>query len=242
MLFLSGCGRKGPLLPPDALVPAAVQDLTVQQQGEEFRVSWSAPSKEKGGRPLRDLAGFRLYRRNIAGDGSDCSSCPDSWKLLTSIDLDMPGITRQSGAPFSYRDKVPATGSTSQYRLLAVSRSGGVSAPATSPLKKLHPVILPPTLQAAVLPAAVRLEIGYSPVGKAKVAGFNVYRRLNQNDPAPFPLNSAPLGQAVWEDQQVEFGRSYRYSATVLLEQEGEIVESLPSAEVELLFTLQELR
>lgn len=239
MMLFSACGRKGALLPPEALVPAAVGDLNVRQTGEEFRLSWSAPAKEQGGRPLRDLFGFKLFRRNIAGDGSDCSSCPDSWQLLTTVDLDLAG---KSGALFSYRDKGLPTGSSSQYRLLAISRSGGISSPATSAVKKLQPAVTPPTIKAAVLADAVRLEFGFSPLGKAKLIGFNVYRRESGKTPATLPLNSTPISQPVWEDRQLEFDRSYRYSAAALVELEGETVESLPSGEVELLFTLQELR
>ena len=242
MLLLSACGRKGSLMPPEALVPAAVQDLNVRQSGEEFRITWSAPAKEQGGRPLRDLSEFKLLRRSITGDGSDCPSCPDSWQLLTTVDLDMPGETGQSGATFSYRDKGLPLGSTSQYRLLAISRSGGVSSPAISPVKKLQPLVTPPSLKAAVLPAAIRLEFSFAPAGKAKLVGFNVYRRANEKTPALLPLNSVPIGQSFWEDRQLEFGHTYRYSAAALVELEGETVESLPSKEVELLFTLQELR
>jgi predicted small lipoprotein YifL len=33
LLFLTACGRKGALMPPEALVPAAIQDLNVLQSG-----------------------------------------------------------------------------------------------------------------------------------------------------------------------------------------------------------------
>lgn len=242
LLLLSACGRKGALLPPEALVPAAVQDLQVQQTGEEFRISWSAPGKEKGGRPLRDLSGFKLLRRTVTADGSDCASCPDSWQLLTTVDLALPGQTVQGGGWFSYRDRGLPPGSKSQYRLLALSRSGGISSPATSPVKKLQPLVTPPGLKGAVLPAGIRLEFDFTAVAPAKLVGFNVYRRSTAKEAATLPLNSRPIVQSFWDDQQIEFGRTYRYSAAALVELEGEIVESLPSPEVELLFTQQELR
>ena len=110
------------------------------RQGRDFRITWQAPGKEQGGRPLRDLAGFRLQRRDILGDGNDCAACPDSWKLLTAIDLDFPGETQKERlAPSSTYDRELPPGSTSQYQLLALSRSGGSSSPATSPLKKMLP-------------------------------------------------------------------------------------------------------
>ena len=60
---LAGCGRKGPLVRPEALIPGPVSDLRTAQKGERFQVSWSPPSREEGGRVLKDLAGFRLFKR-----------------------------------------------------------------------------------------------------------------------------------------------------------------------------------
>lgn len=242
LLILSACGRKGALMPPEALVPAAVQDLKVQQSGELFRISWSAPSKEKGGRPLRDLSGFRLFKRIIAGDGTDCAACDDAWKLLAEVDAANPGETARSGATFINFDRKVPVGQTSQYRLLVLSRSGGFSAPATSPLIKAQPPLPAPALKGEVLPAAIKLEFAFAPQPEARLAGFNVYRRTDKTVPALLPLNAAPLTASAWEDTQVEFGRSYHYSVTALLLVNGESVESRRSEEIEVPFKLQELR
>ena len=82
ILLLVGCGKKGALIPPEALVPAPVGDPQVTQRGETFRVSWTAPSREESGRPLQGGVRFRLYRREVLPPGQDCSTCPDVWKLL----------------------------------------------------------------------------------------------------------------------------------------------------------------
>ena len=242
ILLLAGCGKKGPLMPPGALVPAPVQNLLVQQQGADFRITWQAPGKEQGGRPLRDLAGFRLQRRDIPPDGNDCAACPDSWQLLTAFDLDSPGETRKSGGTFIYYDRGLPPGSTSQYKLLALSRSGGSSAPATSPLKKMQPVVAAPAIEAVLRTGSIGIAFTFTPPAGAKLLGYNVYRRLSVAEPSLLPLNGAPIPPPAWEDQQLQFGQTYRYSATALVEIGGESVESLPSAEVELLYTLQELR
>ena len=242
LLLLTACGRKGALMPPEALVPAVVQNLKVHQAGEAFRITWRAPGKEKGGRPLRDLAGFKLSKRIIAGDGTDCSTCEESWKLLAEVDADNPGETGKSGATFISFDRDIPAGQTSQYRLLALSKSGGFSAPATSPLLKSHAPIPAPTLKTAVLPASIKLEFAFVPPAAAVPAGFNVYRRSDKTEESLLPLNPVPLTANVWEDMQVEFGRSYWYSVTALVKINDETVESLRSEESGLLFSLQELR
>ena len=239
---LAACGRKGPLIPPEALVPAAVDTLTVQQQGGDFLVSWSAPGKEQGGRPLRDLAGFQLLRHQLLPGEADCSACTDAWQLLVTVDLDLPVGVQQSGGRYLYRDTTVTAGAGQQYRILATSRSGGISRPATSPVKKIHPAPLPPALQAGLTPTGISLTLATPAPAGPDFAGFNLYRRTPQGVADPLPLNRAPITGPTWEDQLVEFGTSYRYRATTLIKTEGDLVESTPSPEVEILFVQQELR
>lgn len=242
LLLCSACGKKGALMPPEALVPAAVTDLKVQQSGEAFRITWSAPGKEKGGRPLRDLAGFRLTKRIIPGDGTDCSACDEAWKLLAEVAADKPGETAKSGATFIKFDRNIPVGQTSQFRLVALSKSGGFSSPATSPLVKFYPPIPPPGLKGEVLPASIKLEFTFVAPPDSRLAGFNLYRRTDKAALALLPLNPAPLPASPWEDMQLQFDRSYSYSATALVETNGETLESLRSEEIDILFKLQELR
>src|SRR5689334_16806638 len=88
VLALAGCGRKGLLVPPEALVPGPVSDLRTAQKGERFQVAWSSPSHEEGGRALKDLAGFRLFKREVLPPDEDCEACPDAYRLLKEIDLE----------------------------------------------------------------------------------------------------------------------------------------------------------
>ena len=81
-LVLAGCGKKGPLVPPEALVPAPVANLAVAQKGARFQVSWSAPGKQEGGATLRDLAGFLLFRRPLLPPAEDCDECPSAYRQL----------------------------------------------------------------------------------------------------------------------------------------------------------------
>lgn len=238
-LLMAGCGRKGPLIPPEALVPATVTNLSVQQQGEDLQLLWSAPAKEQSGRPLKDLAGFRLHKREVRGDNSDCAACGESWLLLKTVDLDTPDQAGRSGGMFIYRDRVPI-GAASQYRLTAYSRSGGISTPATSKIIRMQPPLAPPTLTMQPLPGSIGAALTFSPPKDGTLKGYNIYRRTPDTPMAPLPYGAAPRsGQ--WEDKQVSFNSSYHYAATALVEMGGEIVESSPSAEAAILFSLQEL-
>lgn len=238
-IFLTGCGRKGRLIPPEALVPAAVADLTVQQKGDQLQILWSAPAREESGRPLKDLAGFRLQKRAIRGDGTDCSTCDETWQLLKTVDLDTPNPAGRSNGSFIYRDRVPV-GAASQYRLTAFSRSGGTSPPATSKIIRMQPALAPPTMTLLPLPGSIGAALDFSPPEGGTLMGFNIYRRTPETPMPAAPYGSAPAS-GEWEDKQVSFGSSYLYAATALVETGGEIVESTPSAEAAIRFTLQEL-
>lgn len=239
--LLAACGRKGALISPDALVPAAVHDFNVLQSGEDYRITWSAPAKEKGGRPLRDLSGFRLFKRVIAGDGTDCSACPDSWKLLAGIDIEKPAEFKKSGTTFIRIDRPEAGNTGEQYRIVALSKSGGVSAPTLSTIKKSLPPVAAPTIIGEVIPGSIRIELS-SPHVAGDIIGYNIYKQSDRESPPLLPFNSEPIKGSSWEDRQLEYNKSYRYSATLLVLKSGELVESVRSAEIELLFTIPEMR
>ena len=242
VIALAGCGRKGPLIPPEALVPATVQNLAVRQQDGDLVLTWTAPAREQGGRPLKDLAGFRLQRRYIAGDGSDCAACSEAWRTVAEIDADFPGQARRDGANFRYAERGLAAGRQYQYRLTVLSRSGGSSGPATTRSVTVRPPLAPPQLTLAVTPTAVRLGAEASLPAGAKLLGYNIYRR-EAGGAVPYrPLNPQPSPATVWDDTQVKPGSSYRYSATVVVELAGDPVESAPSPEREIAFVAPEFR
>lgn len=242
LLLLSACGKKGALLPPEALVPASVGNLNVMQSGQEFRITWSAPAKEQGGRPLKDLAGFQLLRRVVTPAGGECPSCPDSWRLLTGIDLDTPTSFTKSGDLFIYLDKEGSEIDRVQYRITALSKSGGTSRPADAPLKKLFRTPPPPTIKATLQQSSIRIDCTPSPAAGLLAIGCNIYRRTTGSAPPLLPFNQEPVTGTTWEDQSLEYGRSYRYSAASMVKIDGEIVESSRSEEIEIVFRQLELR
>lgn len=241
-MFLSACGRKGALMPPEALVPGTVESLRVVQKGEIFEISWSQPSKEQSGRPLRNLAGFRLLKREVLPAEVDCSSCPDSWQLLSSVELDFPGGIKKIGNYFIYLDKGLKSEAKVEYRVLAFSRNGGISRPVTTESRKKVAPPTPPLLKATGLPTAIRLDFVLPAVDWGASNGFNIYRRQPDEQSSPFPINPVPVTSTEWEDKLLQYGKKYIYSATTITTRNGQQVESAPSEEVEIIFTMPELK
>jgi predicted small lipoprotein YifL len=239
--LFAGCGKKGALIPPEALVPAAITDLQVEQRGGEFRLSWSAPDKEEGGLPLRDLSGFQLARREVLPAGQDCPACPDSWRLLSAIDLAYLQEVRRSGKRFYYTDRELRPAFSYQYQVTSVNRPGAVSKPSNRPTRKAVEPPLPPMLQAQPAPSGIQLEFVALPVpSREALVGYNIYRQ-RPGEPLPLtPLNLQPVTDHTYEDQQVTPGVTYQYTVRTLARSDGELVESAPSNEVSAVFVLPE--
>lgn len=61
LLAISGCGRQGDPLPPPSRVPAQVQDLAVEQRGEEVRLEFPYPTVTEGGLPLEGVSRVEVW-------------------------------------------------------------------------------------------------------------------------------------------------------------------------------------
>ena len=115
----TACGKRGPLVPPEALVPAPIADLRIEQKGDRFLVSWSRPAQEEGGRAMKDLAGFRVFRREVLPPGEDCEECPGAYRLVASVDLDYPKGIVIAGDRYVLTDGDVAAGKTYRYKVVS---------------------------------------------------------------------------------------------------------------------------
>ena len=228
-LLLSGCGKKGPLMPPEALAPAAISDLRVAQKGELFQISWSRPAREAGGGALRDLAGFQLFRREVLPQAEDCEACPDAYRLLKAVDPEYLQEVRRVGDLYLYMDSDLRPGKTYQYKAVALKRDGSFSRASNLVRRRKVAPPLPPVLQASSTPTSVILEfVAIPPAG----LGYNIYR-WRAGESAPFnPLNEKPVTANTFEDLRLARGITYGYAVRTVATVDGETVESVPSNEV----------
>lgn len=235
--LVAGCGKKGPLIPPDALVPAPVSNLAVAQKGERFEVTWSIPSRQLSGAPLTDLAGFMLFRRPVLPPAQDCEECPNAYSQLGKFDLEYLQGARRIGNTLLFEDGNLNKGSSYQYKVRSYTSDGAQSPDSNTARHTVLAPPPPPTLQASSSAAAITLTIAASPPGEGALAGYNIYRREAGEageDAAPFTqLTRSPITSNTFEDGKVVFGKRYHYRATSLAEVNKETVESAPSNEVE---------
>ena len=233
LLALFGCGRKGALIPPEALAPAPVADLKAEQQGDDFLLSWSSPEQEEGGGRLTGLAGFRLLRREVLPHDQDCENCPGAYRPVVAFDLAYPRGVRRAAGRWYYLDTTPSAGRTYQYRVVAVKKDGSESRPGT-PVRLLKVAPLPsPRLRGDLSPVAVTLRWEEPPLpAGVELLGFSVYRGEGNAPFSPLPVGRLTSDARRFEDLRVEPGKRYRYHIRSVARVDGQRVESPPSNEV----------
>lgn len=228
-LAAAGCGKKGQLVPPEALAPAPVANLAVVQKDAHFQVSWSAPGKQEGGAPLTDLAGFLLFRRLLLPAGEDCEECPSAYSQLARIELDYPQGIRQVGNLLIYDDFESRLGKSYQYKVRCFTTEAAQSGDSN---KAHHRFIAPPpspVVEALSSVSGVVLAFLAPPPEEGSFAGYNIYRSKKADEMPLAPLNAAPITGTTYEDKVLLVGVHYYYTVTSVASLNGETVESAPS-------------
>jgi predicted small lipoprotein YifL len=231
-ILITSCGRKGALVPPEALVSAPVNDLVVTQKGESYQVSWSIPERSEGGTPAGELAFFRLFKREVLPPEEDCEACLDAYRVLGDVDLEYMRNVRRSGDRLFLSDAAVAAGKTYQYKVVSYTKDGAPSHDSNkSRLTKSAPLPAP-RLKAISTPTSILLhwEVSALPA-HGKAVGYNIYRRRADGLPSIAPLNDIPLPGAEYEDLRLDRGVTYFYTVRNVVESDGSILESLSSNE-----------
>jgi predicted small lipoprotein YifL len=233
VLFLGACGKKGPLIPPDALVPAPVTNLRTAQTGSEFRVCWSSPGREESGKALRTAPDFLLFKRAVLPPDQDCEECQNSYRLIRIVDPEYLQEIRRINNTFCYFDKDLVQGKTYQYKVVSRVDDRLESKDSNKARRKF---LAPPagtTLKGTPSPTGILLE--WTTVGSsdgARIEGYNIYRRKEGGAPPLSPLNPKPVTGNRYEDLTAVRGDRYVYAVRTVATVDGETVESGLSNEV----------
>jgi predicted small lipoprotein YifL len=231
--LLAGCGKKGVLIPPESLLPAPVNDLRVIQKGESFQLSWAPPSREAGGRSLHELAGFRVFKREVLPPDEDCEACPNAYTLMKSVFLDYLQDVRRYDDHLLLSDADVISGKTYQYKLVSFIKDGTAGHDSNKVRCRKAAPPTAPRLKAVFSPTDILLRWeGGVPPANARIIGYNIYRRRADELPASAPLNNSPIPGDEYDDLRLERGVTYIYSVRAVADLEGAMVESEPSDEI----------
>lgn len=234
VLLTVGCGKKGPLLYPDMLVPAAPAAVTARQSGDGIRLSFLLPAKDRSGRRLENLAGVKIFKRGLFSGQQACTACSEDFLLYKKLYLDFIESAQRYGSLLVLMDADVRQGGNYTYKVTPFTRDdvdGATSLPATVDM-----VPPPPAPQLRILPAPIEigLELAEAPLAKGTFVGYNLYR-APKGEVVPYQsLNPAPFTGNSYTDRGLDRSVTYRYAARVVVRlPSGEIVESPLSNEVE---------
>ncbi len=89
LLPLPACGKKGPPMPPKAVLPGQVCDLSATLADGKVGLTWRSGPCEPGERAAR----FRVFRCSRRIKGEPCQDCPCSWSEAALLENSPPERT-----------------------------------------------------------------------------------------------------------------------------------------------------
>ena len=234
-LISVACGKKGPLIYPDMLVPAAPTAVTVLQSGSAVKLQFVIPDKDLAGRPVQGVSGVKISKRTAEIDQNVCRSCLTDYLLFRTLYLDhLPANTQRFGNRLIVLDGDVNAGNLYSYRVVPFTADG---VDGTSSLIAEARVIAPlpaPDLKIESFPTEVKLQISSAPMLAGSLHGYNLYRWTATVPRSYQPLNKEPLKGKEYVDSTLERDEKYHYAVReLIILPSGSMAESAESNEVE---------
>jgi predicted phage tail protein len=241
VVFVSGCGKRRPPLPPVERVQQRTELLSGAQQGNEVILSWPAPQRNAPNSSVQSIRRIDVYRL-AEKPGAPLALTEDEFSaratLIGSVTYEQIQI---AGDTLTYHDVLELAGQPARlrYALRYVNASGQRAAfsnflsiePAAriaqAPALTAQPRIAEDSITISWQPPAANID-NSTPVN---LLGYNVYRTdESQTEIGNQAINSALISGTEYADKNFQFGKDYRYIVrAVSLGTGGAQVESLNS-------------
>lgn len=235
-MLAMACGRKGPLIYPDMLLPAAPASVTARQSGAAVKLQFAVPEKDRAGRPVQGVAGVKISKRTTDDAQKDvCRSCMTDYRLFRTLYLDLlPTDTQRFGSRLILLDSDVLAGNIYSYSIVPFATDGLDGAASAVADVRVGTALPAPSITIESFPTEVRIRLSSQPSSSGPLLGYNLYRTSGTIPRSLQPLNSEPLKGSVYVDTALERGVKYRYSArTLQVLESGGIAESAESDSVE---------
>ncbi len=240
-LVLAGavaCGKQGDPLPPLRHNPAAAQDLTVLQQGNEWILRAAYPKTTVAGLSLPGLDALEVwsFARPLAEGAQPLPPDPREFEASVQLVRTLRGAELESavvGDQLQVRLPVPEAASGRQATTLAIKTIGADDAP--SAFSNLVTTVAasppPPPEGLATTPRADGIEVSWTATTPPPLA-YRVYRRLAQARGYGDALHQLSATEVRYLDNGARFGERYVYTVAAVAS-ETPLVLSALSAESE---------
>lgn len=209
-LLWVACGRKGPPISLDRIVPEIIADLQASVRKGRVILQWSVPRENTDESDLVDLAGFKVLRGYL---DEECPGCPDRLEVIAEIGLVSGENHWVEANRVFWVDKGLRPGKRYLYRVLAMNRRGHFSQESNR-VEVLWENPPPPPKQVRAMAGDGMVELSWASV--AEVAGYNLYRSDKDGDFPLNPMNPKPIEETYYRDTRVVNDRDYRYAVRSL--------------------------
>jgi hypothetical protein len=211
------------------VVPAAVREFRLSQEGDSLVLSWLLPRENLLGQPLTQLQGFRLYRAEVKGV-PPVSACPTEFGLLADIDLAYPRAGEVRGEAVVYQDRNLAPDRRYWYRVAAYDQGGhrgGWSEVLTTAWGFLPRTPQEPRAE----PGDKVVRLSWQPVTQLQdgspirdLAGYRIYRRSGET--SWLRVTPQPVTQNDFQDLAVLNDVEYTYKVRAVRRLGPDVLES----------------
>ena len=241
LVFVSGCGKRRPPLPPVERVQQRTEFLSGAQQGNEVILSWPAPARNAPNSSVQSIRRIDVYRL-AEKPGAPLALTEDEFSARATV---VGSVTfeqiQTAGDTLTYRDTLELAGQPTRlrYAIRYVNASGQRAA--FSNFLSIEPAVRiaqAPALSSQVKIAEDAITLSWQPPAAnidnstpVNLLGYNVYRTdESQTATGTQPLNPTPIIATEYADKTFQFGNKYHYIVrAVSLGTGGAQVESLNS-------------
>jgi fibronectin type 3 domain-containing protein len=210
-------------------VPRRIVDLAVIPREGRLLLEWTSPKENTDKTPLTDLEGFQVLRSEGLLIGEECRGCGGKPELVYEMKLDGKEEGRRRKISISFEDLEP--GKVYVYQVISMNRRGHPSSP-SNPATVYWDTPLHEPAKVNGVQGDKRVDLSWEPVEGA--AGYNIYRRGEEESFPLTPLNRELLGVTQYTDLSVENEKKHFYSIRTIRRVVKTDVEGKGSQEISL--------
>lgn len=218
LLASGGCGYKNPPVPPETVVPTAIEDLRYTVLEDGVRMTWTYPLETIKGTDIREVSSFDLYRAELPLEDY-CPTCPVPFTEPIEVDGGQTVVDgKRRVATYDY----DMLRSGHKYFFKVRTRTGWWATSADSNIITFVwyiPAIAPAGLSASA--ADSRVSLSWQPVTSLRdgkpVTTDVLYQVLRRSGEGSFNRLGKPVETTGFVDGAVTNGQEYSYQVQSVL-------------------------
>lgn len=230
LLFsLPSCGRKTPAIPPEAVIPATINDIQASLDSNGVTLRWAYPKSSIDGIPIKNIRSF-LVDKAISAIADYCPGCPTHFSQTFKVSAQ----GKKPGDLIIFHDSEVSAGHYYTYTVRSYSGWQITSAPAPAITLRRDSLLSAPA-QLSTQAADQVINLSWQPVTTYQDGSPLRHPPAYQLQRGSDGKNFAPLGQPITElnyrDAGLLNGQNYYYRVYAVIGKAGEI-HGLPSVTV----------